>query len=308
MDLKTLNEKVLSNGLSRLEHIHAMQSKFNQHGEHYIGYYHQWEDIPYDTVSERQKYNVYVPRSPGKHPTILYVHGGAWMIGDRADRGLSMILPLVAHGYAIVTVGYRMTDEAVYPDSVHDVVRGFEAAMERAEEFGLDPENLACMGGSAGTNMALLGAMRSKYRRSFKAAVLRCPLLQLATIREDFEEIGLERKKLFGYPDEDTSIEAMFLGGTPAEVPEAYDSADPIHDLDAEVCPYIFLMHGLDDPAAPYLQSVHFAEAVEKKCGKGKAKVHLYPNTRHDYGMYDLPETFEEYLAFLDEHLRGKHL
>lgn len=301
MTFEELNAKVLSNGMTRKERVAQLQGVYHANEYEYHGYYKSFVDIPYDTQSERQKYNVYTPKQAGKHPTIIYVHGGGWFEGNRADGGVGMVLPLVAHGYAVVTIGYRLVDQAIFPDMIYDVIRGMDAALERAEEFGLDPDNLCAIGGSAGTNMCLLPALWSK--RKFKACVLRCALLDLATIRQDYEASGLPRNPKFGYPDEDTSMEAMFLGGSLSEVPEQFEKANPANYIDRD-CPYFLLLHGLNDKSAPYQQSVAFAKAVEEKAGKEKVILRLYPNTGHDGGFYNDPSVFEEIVEFLNKHMR----
>ena len=301
MTFEELNAKVLSTGQTRKERVEELMNWYSQGGHEYYGNFRCFVDIPYDTQSERQKFNVYAPMQPGRHPTIVYVHGGAWFAGDRADHGVSMVLPLIAHGYTVLTIGYRFVDEAVFPDMIYDVMHGMEAAFARADEFEIDPDNLCAIGGSAGTNMCLLPALWSKRR--FKACVLRCAILDLATIRSDFEKIGLTRRKNFGFPDEDTCIESLFIGGSLSEEPEKFRQANPANYLD-ENSPDFLILHGLDDRATPYLQSVAFAEAAEKVLGKEHVTLHLYPDTKHDHGFYDDPSVFEEIVEFLNKRMK----
>src|SRR5262249_18333415 len=81
-------------------------------------------DIPYaGTNNPRQRLNLLLPKTPRNErplPVIVYIHGGAWLGGDRAG-GHGRLAGYVAGGeYAAVSVGYRLTGEAIWPAQIHD--------------------------------------------------------------------------------------------------------------------------------------------------------------------------------------------
>ena len=149
MNMQEINARVLSNGMTRLD----WWTKLN------IGQdpvpcevnARKILDVPFGTDSDRQKYDVYMPNEPGVYPTIFRVHGGGWFTGDRSDHGLSLCLPYIAHGFTVITIGYRLADEGVYPDPVDDVCKALEQILDRAEEYRIDKTRLAMQAGSAGT-------------------------------------------------------------------------------------------------------------------------------------------------------------
>lgn len=296
MTIQEANAKTLSNGMNRKDYFDSVVDWYSQGAMEFNGYFDKVLDIPYDTVSDRQKYDVYMHKHPGVHPTLILVHGGGWFTGDRSDFGLSLCLPYIAHGFNVVTIGYRLADEGVYPDPVDDVCKALEQILERAEEYRIDKTRLAMQAGSAGTVIAALASLRRKD--VIKSVILRCSILDFANIRPQYEVIGLQRER-FHYPDQDTSIEALFMGGSTLELPEVAAACNPANHLTPD-CPKFLLIHGMVDVDTPYQQSINFANQIRAVSGDvDRAQLVLLPETGHDNGRYDDPSTFEIQLDFL---------
>ena len=104
MTIQEVNAKTLSNGMNRKDYFDSVADWCSQGPIDYNGYFVKKLNIPYDTASDRQKYDVYMPMKPGLYPTVLLVHGGGWFTGDRSDFGLSLVLPYIAHGFTVITV------------------------------------------------------------------------------------------------------------------------------------------------------------------------------------------------------------
>ncbi len=298
--MEACNARRLSNGMTRLEYYRSLNRDFTQEPRVYYGAFEKRVDIAYAAASARQKYDVYMPLNPGRYPTIVWIHGGGWFMGDRSDFAMGYLLPFIAHGYTVVSIGYRLAEEAVFPEPVYDVLEGLKHVLQRAEEFRIDRERICLMSGSAGTTLAALAALWNP--EPISAVILRCPILDFTGMRKQFEQLGIRRTR-FPYPDEDTSIEALFLGGSTLERPEAAAAANPAGYLDQR-CPRFLLIHGLEDEDTPYLQSVEFAGMIREKSGDlHRAQVELLPETGHDNGRFDDPSTFELELRFLRESL-----
>ena len=296
MDIRQCNEKILSNGMRRIDYYDSLNRDYTQDPREYNGAFRKVLNVPYGQDSDRQKYDVYMPLNPGSYPAIVVVHGGGWFMGDRSDFALGYLLPFVAHGYTVVTIGYRLANEAVFPDPVSDVTAGLKDVLARADQWNIDPARVCMFSGSAGTVITALAALWNPGL--VRAVILRCSILDFPGMRRQFEELGLQRER-FAYPDEDTSIEALFLGGSTLELPEAAEKANPARYLSPE-SPYFLLIHGLVDVDTPYLQSVEFAKAIREKTGQAdKARLVLLPGTGHDNGMFDDPSTHELQLEFL---------
>lgn len=105
-------------------------------------------------------FDVYSPRSTGRHPAVIGLHGGAWKIGDAATYA-RWGQWLAQRGYVLVSVDYRLVKgrQNLYPAAVHDVRAAIQAVRARADEFGVDPARIALMGDSAGAHLAALVAL-----------------------------------------------------------------------------------------------------------------------------------------------------
>ena len=57
-----------------------------------------------------QRLDVYVPENPARAPILLMVHGGAWMLGDKANTGVvaSKVAYWLPKGYIVASMNYRM--------------------------------------------------------------------------------------------------------------------------------------------------------------------------------------------------------
>lgn len=113
-------------------------------------------DVPYCTVDGLpQKLDVYYPAFGGPWPAVVYVHGGSWMEGDKAEgQGWSY---LTAHGYLVVSVNYRLaTPQIKFPAMIQDVKCAIRFLRAHAAEYNLDPNRIGAVGASAGGHLAAL--------------------------------------------------------------------------------------------------------------------------------------------------------
>ena len=296
-----MRKKLLSNGLSREQNVAKMIADYSQGGKAWdVPNCEKFLDIPYGTESKRQCIDIYKPLGEGPFPCLVEIHGGGWWTGDRKDSGMTDVLWALDHGYAVVSMGYRLTDEGVWPDQWNDVTAALEKLLEVGPGLGLDTARMCATGGSAGTTLSLLLALKSK---KYKCAIMLAPILDFAAIRSQFEEVGIARSKMFGYPDEDTSMEAMLMGGSVEQVPGICAELTPINFVD-EKCLPIFLYHGMLDKATPYLQTVEFARQAAEKTGDAeRVQYKLLEATGHSGGEYKAQWLKDERLEFLKKYL-----
>lgn len=114
-------------------------------------------DVTYCAPDGRaQKLDIYYPSAGGPWPVLLYVHGGSWREGDKAEgagwRGLN------AQGILVASVNYRMAAEGKFPVMIEDVQCAVRYLRAHSAEYNLDPTRIAAVGASAGGHLvALLG-------------------------------------------------------------------------------------------------------------------------------------------------------
>ena len=104
-----------------------------------------------------QSMDVYFPDEGGPWPALIYVHGGSWMHGDKAEAGLFASM-MTAHGYVVVSINYRLYPAAQFPAMIQDVKCAVRSLRANAAQYHLDPNRIGAVGVSAGGHLvSLLG-------------------------------------------------------------------------------------------------------------------------------------------------------
>ena len=91
-------------------------------------------------------------------PTVLYFHGGGWVIGSLEGYDLACRYFCARSGCAIVSVDYRLAPEHKFPAAIDDGVAAFRWLATEAAGLGLDPDRIVLAGDSAGGTIAAVAA------------------------------------------------------------------------------------------------------------------------------------------------------
>jgi acetyl esterase/lipase len=122
-------------------------------------------DIRYHDGHERQRLDVFSPKGLDGAPVLLFVHGGAWTIGDKNMlgfyRGVGKFL--AEHGAVAVLINYRLSPFVQYPEHVKDVARAFAWTRRHVRDYGGDPDRIILCGHSAGGHLVALLATDATY-------------------------------------------------------------------------------------------------------------------------------------------------
>jgi acetyl esterase/lipase len=240
----------------------------------------------------------------GPVPAIVFIHGGGWRNGTKAghDRQASL---LASRGYAGICIEYRLSGEAIFPAAVHDCKCAIRWVRANAAEMNIDPERIAAAGGSAGGH--LTGMLATTAGRDDLEGEGGNPGVPSA-IQLAISLNGVFDMRPFGTivpsaPVAENPI-VLFLGGTPEQVPEAYEAASSILHVD-ENTPPCLVFHGTGDDVVPWKQSADFVEKV-RSVGQD-AEFALNEGGGHGFTMS--PEFFHDTLdtmeAFLRKHFGG---
>jgi acetyl esterase/lipase len=107
-----------------------------------------------------QLLDLYLPDAQlhaGPRPTAVFIHGGGWTSGSRGDpRARPEIDELVARGYAVAALDYRLAPAAPFPAALDDVRCAVRFLRAQAARWSLDGQRLVAWGGSAGGHLAAL--------------------------------------------------------------------------------------------------------------------------------------------------------
>ncbi len=97
---------------------------------------------------------VYRPVADGPHPTVLFIHGGGYVIGDLDTHDDHARLICRDVDAVVVSVDYRLAPEAPFPAGYEDCVAAYRWVVEHAADLGGDVTRLAVAGDSAGGNLS----------------------------------------------------------------------------------------------------------------------------------------------------------
>ncbi len=93
-------------------------------------------------------------------PGVLFIHGGGFTGGDKAEyRSASVSADLARAGYVVVSCNYVLgpkNKEGVWPRNIADCRDAVRWMRANADALGLDPNRIAVAGGSAGGYLALM--------------------------------------------------------------------------------------------------------------------------------------------------------
>ena len=105
---------------------------------------------------------VYTP--PGEPPfrTIVFMHGGGWVLGDLDQADVDCRCLCADTRSLVVSVGYRLAPEHPFPAGLDDCYAALEWVATEAGSLGCDPERLIVAGDSAGGNLAAAVALLAR--------------------------------------------------------------------------------------------------------------------------------------------------
>lgn len=208
----------------------------------------------------RHRLDLYRPAAAGDpRPVILFLYGGGWNKGNRADY-VFLAEPLARAGFLVAVADYRLWPEVSFPAFIEDGARALAWLKASAGDRGGDPARLLVLGHSAGAYNALLLALDRRYLAAE----------------------GLS-------PDAITAV--MGLAGPYAFNPLDYDSTRPVFDVGrpveelkpisfvSEAAPPALLLHGLDDTTV-YPRNTETLAAALNAAG-ATVDARLYPSLGH---------------------------
>ncbi len=261
-------------------------------------------DIEYARAGDQAlKLDLYRPKA-NNSPLLIYVHGGAWRAGSKADVP---ILKLLNHGFAIASVDYRLSTQAAFPAQIHDIKAAIRFLRAKAELYHLKTASIGIVGSSAGGHLAALVGVTNGHpalegtvgQHLSQSSSVQCIISlygasNLQTILSQSTEFGLEMR---------VPALQLLLGGQPDQKTELAQLASPVAQLDRKDPP-LLLIHGDADPQMPAAQSQEFEQAY--KALKLPVDYLVMPESKHGGPEFYDSERTAIMAQFLQMHLVGK--
>lgn len=251
------------------------------------------QEFVYATGEESElALDIYYPKSKkpaAGYPVIVWFHGGGWILGSKRQDVFVRRFP--SHGFAVVSVQYRLALGTKFPGQVRDARTACHWLWKNAAELDLNPECMVLAGQSAGAHLALLTAYTEGRdlpgwgpplpRGTVKAVAAMYPPTELLKL------VGREAMDNASHPV------ALLLGGEVQSRIREARAASPIYQTRPGAPPTL-LLHGTEDAIVPVEQSILLANRLRRI---GVPVTLLLPREGHAFSLY--PEKVFDVLNFL---------
>lgn len=263
---------------------------------------HSQTDIPYARVGTHTLLlDLHMPTGVSNPPLVVYLHGGAWRIGDKEEAPPF----LVERGYAVASLNFRSSEEARFPANVHDIKAGIRFLRANATKYGYRADRIAVSGSSSGGHLAALVGVTNGHKElegtvgthhgessDVQAIVAWVGAYNLETVIPQSTPEGLKLR---------VPAVQMLLGGLPEEVPDLARLASPVAHVDRSDPPVIIL-HGDQDLSIPVNQALEL-DGAYRRAGL-VAELLIVPGVGHVARPFFGPgEAAERVIGFLQRTL-----
>lgn len=270
-------------------------------------------DIPYASLSPSQKLDIFLPdHNNGPFPVILHIHGGGFELGDKRDIHLLPLLRGLDRGYAIVSLNYRLSGEAIFPAGLMDVKAAIRWLRAHSRQYHLDANRIASFGGSSGGNYSAMVCLTNQVNEfddvrlgnmdfpcSVQAAVDWFGPTDFLKMDEQLNENG------FGPGDhtDGDSPESRYLGAKLSDVPVLVELANPMTYVHEKMSP-LLIQHGRLDTMVPVQQSIIFVEKLKKYVSADRFQFDIIEGAGHGDPLFETEENMNRVFTFLDTYLK----
>ncbi|MFH8223975.1 alpha/beta hydrolase fold domain-containing protein [Streptomyces sp. NPDC018057] len=260
--------------------------------------------------------DVAVPDTDRPAPVVVWIHGGAWLFGDRRFPPPTVTPELVFDGIlraglALVRIDYRHSREAPFPAQLHDAKAAVRYIRHFADTLGIDPDRIGAWGESAGGHLvSLLGLTPADEpdhplegssgvtgpSSAVQAVVDWYGVTDLASLLSTLHRVALP-----GTPHVPDPAETL-LGPRSELWPVLARAASPLTYADHPAPPFL-IQHGLADREVPHHHSEKLAKAL-KAAGSEVVVLHSVADADHCFlDVDDVSPLVREAIDFLAQHL-----
>ncbi len=248
-------------------------------------------------------------------PLVVWVHGGAWRAGNKKS-GQNAAKLLVPEGYAVASIRYRLSQEAIFPAQIHDVKGAIRWLRAHADEYNLDETRIGAWGPSAGGHLvALLGTSAdvSEFRIGDAEMDLEGDVGGNTNVSSEVQAVcnyfgPTDFLRMNDFPsdidhDAADSPESMLIGATIQNHQNLTQFANPISYVSANDPPFL-IVHGTADRLVAFNQSELLYEALVNVYESVGKEVSFIPIEGGGHGGFKSPTLPGSVVAFFDRHLK----
>lgn len=210
----------------------------------------------------RQRFDLYLPAgcNAGGMPLVVWIPGDTWRDGSKADCPVHW---LADQGYAVASIGYRLSDTAIFPAQLDDCRAAIAEIERNADVWGIDSDRVAVVGIGAGGHLAALVGLSGQAATATDTTAGRNAGTTLPRIAAVCAVSAPASLTTLG-PDQDRpgSPASRLIGGPLPEFREAARRASPVTHVSADDPP-VLVLHTATDRTVPQAQAFEFAAALK---------------------------------------------
>ncbi len=248
-----------------------------------------------------QKMDVYVhgqrvgePRyfdvDPSPRPTLVWIHGGGWVAGDKSTQ-TTQLIPYLQRGWNVYNINYRQGPDTE-PQAVDDVMCAYKFITEELNKFGQPTDQVVVSGASAGGHLSLVvgllnttGEHPCRSNHPPRAVVNWFGITDIEMVDEYLDEAMPQQNY------------ARTWAGNVADVAKVSDAYSPMY-LISDQAPPIITVHGTDDTVVPYEQGESFHSSLNTP----NELVTLEGGNHSGFTEAQYQEALQRIFAFLEDH------
>jgi acetyl esterase/lipase len=269
------------------------ENKVNDSNENKVTGLLSYTDISYGTYSA-QKFDIYVPKNANTPlPLIIFVHGGAWIAGDKGD--VSAIAKFLANqGFVVINMNYRLLPTFSYPAPLEDFQMVLRWVKQNSEQYRIDTAHIGMSGHSAGGHLVALYALTQNEDYITNGSTLP-RVYAIAPMAGGYTLEGINITS----PRRENTIIAWLKTADPQSM------GLPIYRIDSDDNVSFLLLHGDQDTNSPPAQSTMFYDALVAEGVPAELKI--YPGRDHLTLVSGIPnndEVARDLVSFFNQNLK----
>lgn len=217
-------------------------------------------NLPFDPKTTL-KLDVYTPSDANGAPVVVFLFGGRWQDGDKAEYEF-VGQALASHGVVAVIPNYRKYPQVRFPTFVDDAARAVRWTHDEIAKYGGSPDRVFVMGHSSGAHMAAMLAVNEQHMKDVQGS--RTWLKGMIGLAGPYDFLPItapDLRDVFGPP-------------------EKFVLSQPVYWVDG-LNPPMLLLHGEDDEVVFVKNTRNLAQKVA--AAGGQVETIVYPSMSHTW-------------------------
>jgi acetyl esterase/lipase len=258
-------------------------------------------DIEYSNVGARVAMDIVRPRAGSSEgrPGVVLIHGGGFRAGTRQSY-LPVAIRLAERGFVAAMVSYRLAPRHQFPAAVEDVKAAVRFLRANAARFGLDPDRIGAMGGSAGGHLALFLGLTADVQELEGSGPNREHSSRVSCVVNYYGPTDFTQS--YSKSVDAAQVLPLFLGGDLVHARPAHARASPLNWVTPLAAP-VLSIHGTEDPYVAYEHSVWLTDRL--LAAGVPAELETISGAGHGFRGPDAERAEQRAFAFFDKYLKN---